>query len=145
MQNEQLVARKCESDFVPMSSSESSIPKRGKLNRELKSCQVLSKCTQTHSSHLNNFVQKQIEESTTLPAKKIIPSGDTAQDMLELFLGPLLKKAPMKEPDPEITREMLSSTYESNISPLRSCMDVEKNAPLMKKKSSLKDKVAMFF
>lgn len=143
-QNEDLVARKCKSDFVPMSSSESSIPNRGKLNRELTSCQVLSKCTQTHSSHPNNFIQKQIEESTTLPSSKIIQSGDTAQDMLELLLGPLLKKAPMKEPDPEITREMLSSTYESN-SPLRSRMDVEEKAPLMKKKSSLKDKVAMFF
>lgn len=84
-----------------------------------------------------------MEVSATSPGNKIIESGDSAQDMLELFLGPLLKKAPPKEADPEITRQMLSSPYELD-GPLRSCMDVEKEAPLMKKKSSLKDKVAMF-
>ncbi|PKU75248.1 hypothetical protein MA16_Dca024822 [Dendrobium catenatum] len=65
--------------------------------------------------------------------------------MLELFLGPLLNKAPpVKEPDPDVTRELLASTYESD-SLVRSFVDVAKQVTFIKKKSSLKDKVAMFF
>ncbi|KAI0503785.1 hypothetical protein KFK09_014728 [Dendrobium nobile] len=132
MQKEQSVARKSESNSIPISSSESSIPHRG----EFRSCQVLSKCTQTRSSHL--------KESAT-STKKIIGSGDAAQDMLELFLGPLLNKSPpVKEPDPDVTRELLASTYESG-SLVRSFVDVAKQVTFIKKKSSLKDKVAMFF
>ncbi|KAL0915886.1 hypothetical protein M5K25_013351 [Dendrobium thyrsiflorum] len=129
MQNEQSVALKSESVSIPISSSKSSIPHRG----EFRSFQVLSKCTKKHR-----------EESAT-SAKEIIRSGDAAQDMLELFLGPLLNRAPaVKEPDPDVTRELLTSTCKSDRL-VRSFVDIAKQATLVKKKSSLKDKVALFF
>ncbi|KAJ1694078.1 hypothetical protein LUZ63_010776 [Rhynchospora breviuscula] len=74
-------------------------------------------------------------------------SGDPAQEMLDLFLGPLLRKPPpVKEPAVESVDEVCS------ISLVKTCDHavyregnaVEETETLAKKKSSLKDKVSMF-
>lgn len=69
-------------------------------------------------------------------------TGDPAQEMLDLFLGPLLKK-PLEEQKriESITKDMivipeLRKQSQNHVG--------EEFVPLMKKKSSLKDKVAVF-
>ncbi|XVE91791.1 hypothetical protein REPUB_Repub01dG0042100 [Reevesia pubescens] len=69
-----------------------------------------------------------------------IRTGDPAQDMLDLFLGPLLKKTVEEKRTEFITRDL---TF-SNEFGKGSQNDVkEETAPLTKKKCTLKDKVAM--
>ncbi|KAL7001488.1 hypothetical protein U1Q18_002640 [Sarracenia purpurea var. burkii] len=69
-------------------------------------------------------------------------TGDPAQDMLDLFLGPLLKKPDGEENKIElIEKEML---FSCEIVKQRQGNIASEVVPLTKKKSSLKDKVAMF-
>ncbi|XP_061342175.1 uncharacterized protein LOC133288435 isoform X2 [Gastrolobium bilobum] len=70
-------------------------------------------------------------------------TGHPAQDMLDLFLGPLLRKTLEKEEKRKSTVESLEITHEFN----RLSQDEnvgEEMVPLMKKRNTLKDKVAMF-
>lgn len=67
-------------------------------------------------------------------------SGNPTQDMLDLFLGPLLKKTQEKEK--EITEE-INFTHEVKKQPCSVVLG-EEPPVVMKKKTSLKDKVAMF-
>ncbi|KAB1206093.1 hypothetical protein CJ030_MR7G005997 [Morella rubra] len=71
----------------------------------------------------------------------IVNAKDPAQDMLDLFLGPLLKK-PLKEDNRLLMKDM-SFSYEFETQ-IQNNVVIEEREPLMKKKSSLKDKVAMF-
>lgn len=69
-------------------------------------------------------------------------TGDPAQDMLNLFLGPLLSKTLEKEKSKYIV-ENAKITHEWT----RQSQDEfggEERVPLMKKRNTLKDKVAMF-
>ncbi|XP_020589278.1 uncharacterized protein LOC110030730 [Phalaenopsis equestris] len=150
VQNEQSAARKSECNSIPRNSSESSTSHSGTLNREIKFSPALSKCTQTRSSNLNNVAKKLTEESATSPNGKTAQSNGAVEDMLQLFLGPLLKKAPLNEPDPEITKELTVVAYKSDclirssVDAEKLAVDAEKLAPLTKKKNSLKDKVTIF-
>lgn len=68
-------------------------------------------------------------------------TGDPAQDMLDLFLGPLLKK-PFEQKTRSLIKDM-EFAYEFEMQSQNTVVG-EEIEPLMKKKSSLKDKVAMF-
>ncbi|KAG0463526.1 hypothetical protein HPP92_019595 [Vanilla planifolia] len=85
-QPEPPVASKPEPISNPMASSVSSTARGGKLNGASGSLQVLTKCAQ----------------------EKIL-AGDPAQEMLDLLLGPLLKKASKKESEQETTIELFTS------------------------------------
>ncbi|XP_027356214.1 uncharacterized protein LOC113865694 isoform X2 [Abrus precatorius] len=83
--------------------------------------------------------------STTgkLIATSTSQSGHPAQDMLDLFLGPLLRKTLEKEEESKSVVKNLQITHEFP----RQSQDEsarEEVVPLMKKKNTLKDKVAMF-
>ena len=94
----------------------------------------------------NNGVNSSYKLNSTSTEKIVISTtGDPAHDMLDLFLGPLLKK-PVEEKknnfmlgDVAISQEVGKFGIESKKNIAR-----EEIVPLMKKKSSLKDKVAMF-
>jgi hypothetical protein len=68
-------------------------------------------------------------------------TADPAQDMLDLFLGPLLKK-PLMEENKSFVKD-IAFAYEIERQSQNNVVG-EEIEPLMKKKSSLKDKVAMF-
>ncbi|KAF7151633.1 hypothetical protein RHSIM_Rhsim02G0032700 [Rhododendron simsii] len=70
-------------------------------------------------------------------------TGDPAQDMLDLLLGPLLKKPGWEENKIGLIKEDM--TFAGDITKQRqNNIGTEVVVPLTKKKSSLKDKVAMF-
>lgn len=95
---------------------------------------------------ISYLIENERDEKESLAGRDAIAvnrTGDPAQDMLNLFLGPLLKK-PQKE---EKTLDLLSVNMKIHCNFDKhgeSGVAVEHQAPLTKKKSSLKDKVAMF-
>ncbi|PKA54348.1 hypothetical protein AXF42_Ash000181 [Apostasia shenzhenica] len=120
-----------------------SVAKDVKISGSAVSSQQFTKCSQT-SCHAENEVEHKSEKAASSSACEFIGTGDAAHDMLKLFLGPLLQKSPPPGRwNPEITPELLTSVYQSGSS-ARSLVDVEDDALLMKKKCSLKEKVAMF-
>lgn len=70
-------------------------------------------------------------------------TGDPAQDMLDLFLGPLLRKPVEEEKMSQFFAEEVISIQDQK-KQSSNVVSIEAVSPL-KKKSSLKDKVAMFF
>ncbi|KAF5747490.1 hypothetical protein HS088_TW05G00211 [Tripterygium wilfordii] len=68
-------------------------------------------------------------------------TGDPAQDMLDLFLGPLLKKTREEEQNSEVISKDMTFNYDFQ---KESQHDVaaDEMAPVMKKKSSLRDQVS---
>ncbi|GFS36780.1 hypothetical protein Acr_00g0047990 [Actinidia rufa] len=70
-------------------------------------------------------------------------TGDPAHDMLDLFLGPLLKKPPGEEHKIEFIEEDMSFACEIK-KQRQNNIATDEVVPLTKKKRSLKDKVAMF-
>ncbi|XP_052204145.1 uncharacterized protein LOC127809423 [Diospyros lotus] len=70
-------------------------------------------------------------------------TGDPAQDMLDLFLGPLLKKPPAEENKFEIFKAEMTFAFQSK-KQRENNTTTEEVVPLTKKKSSLRDKVSMF-
>lgn len=106
--------------------------------------QEMSTCTTTGSSP--NLVGSEREERESFESGVTITTsrtGDPAQDMLELLLGPLLKKPQAGERTLDTLRKdmAIACDFGEDIS---SQAGVEQEVPLTKKKSSLKDKVAMF-
>lgn len=69
-------------------------------------------------------------------------TGDPAHDMLDLFLGPLLKKPLEKEKKTEFVMDDVAFCPNFEIQSQKSTV-MEEAAAATKKKSSLKDKVAM--
>ncbi|KAK8940662.1 hypothetical protein KSP39_PZI010764 [Platanthera zijinensis] len=102
MLHDQSVTRKSDS-FISNSFPVTPSPTlEEKLDGGIRSRQSLSKCNQTG-------------ESVCSSSSRVIQFGDAAQDMLELFLGPLLKKAPpLNESNPETARELRTANYESD-------------------------------
>lgn len=93
-------------------------------------------------SEKNNLI-----EDTNIPSN-VVTTGNPAQDMLDLFLGPLLQKsAPVKErliePVEEVCNFSLVETNEKAVY-REEKKPAEERETLVKKKGSLKDKVAMF-
>ncbi|KAJ4774323.1 hypothetical protein LUZ62_058580 [Rhynchospora pubera] len=87
-----------------------------------------------------------LTEDTLIPTN-VAKSGDPAQEMLDLFLGPLLRKPPpVKEPTVESVNEVCSTSLVKTCdnAVYREGNAVEETETLVKKKSSLKDKVSMF-
>lgn len=70
-------------------------------------------------------------------------SGNPTQDMLDLFLGPLLKKTQEGEKEDVTLTEEINFTHEVKNQSF-SVVHGGEPAVVMKKKTSLKDKVAMF-
>ena len=86
-------------------------------------------------------------EDTNIPSN-VVTTGNPVQDMLDLFLGPLLKKSalvkePLIEPLEEVCNFSLVETNEKAVYRDEK-KPVEERETLVKKKGSLKDKVAMF-
>ncbi|ONK71100.1 uncharacterized protein A4U43_C04F4720 [Asparagus officinalis] len=190
-QNELLASRECTSETNPSNLSISSKAIKGRALQAGESSHILSRCTSTnHSSRLSENEEKEGENHKSGNfSGNIISTGDTAQDMLNLYLGPFMMKSPSKEqsiqkiePKRLVSAQTIESkrwtsaqTIDSNRLPsiqeieakeLPSIWAIEsktlpsiyelneqltshefskEEAPLMKKKSSLKDKVAMFF
>ncbi|KAJ3690156.1 hypothetical protein LUZ61_019320 [Rhynchospora tenuis] len=87
-----------------------------------------------------------LTEDTIIPTN-VAKSGDPAQEMLDLFLGPLLRKPPpVKKPAVESVDEVCSTSVVKTCdnSVCREGNAVEQTETLVKKKGSLKDKVSMF-
>lgn len=70
-------------------------------------------------------------------------TGDPAQDMLDLFLGPLLKKPVEDQNSTKFTTNDIEFRKLSQTQKTDAGQEHTVAAPVMKKKSSLKDKVAM--
>ncbi|XP_072957118.1 uncharacterized protein [Typha angustifolia] len=109
------------------------------------SAKALSRCTtQSRSPLMDSEGNKNKSPSTELCSTNITRTGDAAQYMLDLFLGPLLNKPPAREEEHDAV-DTISMTKTHVIDR----KDVHREGwreeePLMKKKSSLKDKVALF-
>ncbi|KAJ8649268.1 hypothetical protein MRB53_002291 [Persea americana] len=105
--------------------------------------QEMSTCTITGSSP--NLVGSEREERESLASRVTITTsrtGDPAQDILELLLGPLLEKPQVGERTLDTLRKVvMACNFGQDIS---SQAGVEQEMPLTKNKSGLKDKVAMF-
>lgn len=137
-------SRKSTSRLCPLSSVTSEADVKGPLQAN-GSSQILSKCSASSCiSHLTETEGKGKENPKTENIGiNIIRTGDAAQDMLNVFLGPLLKKPPPKERVcGALESEWLLSIDKSD-KEVRDMLSSEE-APVVKKKSSLKDKVAMF-
>lgn len=91
---------------------------------------------------VHNSIETSAGEGTVVNQSR---TGDPAQDMLDLLLGPLLKKPAWEENKIGLTKEDM--TFAGDITKQRqepqNNIDTEVVVPLTKKKSSLKDKVAM--
>ncbi|KAF3327994.1 hypothetical protein FCM35_KLT06600 [Carex littledalei] len=127
-------------------SKDASKPVPGpRLTKGLLKCSTSK--TITDSSDYTLSEKNNLIEDTNIPSN-VVTTGNPAQDMLDLFLGPLLKKSPpVKEPAIESVEEVCnSSLVETNEKAVyrEEKNPVEERETLVKKRSSLKDKVAMF-
>ncbi|OVA01140.1 hypothetical protein BVC80_8819g19 [Macleaya cordata] len=96
----------------------------------------------------SDFTKTRLNNQDSSASMTIIGSpcrtGDPTQDMLDLFLGPLLRKPQTEERKFESVTEDI--TLDCEFRKQNQSENLGKEVvPLMKKKSSLKDKVAMFF
>ncbi|KAH7664338.1 hypothetical protein IHE45_14G115200 [Dioscorea alata] len=102
---------------------------------------TLTKCTS--SQIIGNEVNDKDSPAVENFSCNIARTGDAAQDMLELFLGPLLKKEAHKQLDIGISKtEGMIFVDESNEAHSQTVL--AEKAAVEKKKGSLKEKVAMF-
>lgn len=87
-----------------------------------------------------NFCEAMTKEEIVVPIER---TGDPAQDMLNLLLGPLLKKRANEEKKneelPTNSRMFIGEVNQSQVSNVTG-----DTIPQPKKKTSLKDKIAMF-
>ncbi|CAI9275287.1 unnamed protein product [Lactuca saligna] len=117
-----------------------------------KSSEGLLKRKSSHSSSSSSVIKTSLNapQATKSPAQEETAlhyestettTGDAAQDMLDLLLGPLLKKSIRKEEDTSIKDMIVTHEVEN----LQQHDAVVSNKPLnlTKKKSSLRDAVAM--
>lgn len=126
--------RECRSErIVPTTVSSSNVSVRLLDAPNGNQSSLTEEVTASHSS----TVSLASEESAVIDRK----TGDPAQDMLDLFLGPLLKK-PFEQENRSFIKDM-EFAYEFERQSQNTVVG-EEIEPLMKKKSSLKDKVAMF-
>lgn len=81
-------------------------------------------------------------QEETASCHYVSSTGDPAQDMLDLLLGPLLTQPPKKEKLDVITDEMIAAHRLKKQNQKLESNDAV--IPLAKKKTSLRDQVAMF-
>lgn len=104
---------------------------------------TLTKCTRSSLQIVGNEVKDKDPPAVENVSCNIARTGDAAQDMLEVFLGPLLKKEAHKQQDIGISKpEGMIFVDESN--EVHSQAMLTEKASVEKKKGSLKEKVAMF-
>jgi hypothetical protein len=72
-------------------------------------------------------------------------TGDIVQDMLNVFLGPLLSKPASYVKEPEPVESLSTTIYHVPEQKDWHSEVLRQGEPVVKKKSSLKDKVALFF
>ncbi|KAI3976454.1 hypothetical protein MKX01_008312 [Papaver californicum] len=106
-----------------------------------KYCTVSMKETSTSTLTKNN--RESSEDGATIISSQS-RTGDSTQDMLDLFLGPLLKIPQTGGERSESVAEDFNLACEFR-KHKRNQVVGEEVVPLTKKKSSLKDRVAMFF
>lgn len=147
-QNEQLIIRESNLKAHPSSLSASSNIDAGRPIQSAGSGKILFKCTTTSSSAYLTNTERNIEKSPGVGnfATNIPRTGDTVQDMLDLFIGPLLKKPlAIEQENGAINTESMNITNETDKQDRsRELWREEGTLILTKKKSSFKDKVAMF-
>ncbi|KAK3157809.1 hypothetical protein QOZ80_2AG0128390 [Eleusine coracana subsp. coracana] len=108
---------------------------------------ISTECTAiTRNTSPNEYRQDESSSQQELPCPPSFKmTGDIVQDMLNVFLGPLLSKPAtyVKEPDPV---ESVTTTIRHVPEKKDWRSEVPRQGePVVKKKSSLKDKVALFF
>ncbi|XAR53202.1 hypothetical protein NMG60_11021655 [Bertholletia excelsa] len=105
----------------------------------------LSSAALSTTTHKETFCAHKSTEILACEAAVVNPSrtGDPAQDMLNLFLGPLLNKPLHLQNKTEPMKEDQAYSYVTQKQKQNSNA-TEEIVPMMKKKSSLKDRVAMF-
>ncbi|KAI4357081.1 hypothetical protein L6164_001052 [Bauhinia variegata] len=133
---------------ISMRKEQQEVP--GRQCESVKQVPATSESRSTNDLNIENerspaHAKPAVDHYTPTTASEIIPTstcqtGDPAQDMLDLFLGPLLKKKPLEEEKRESFVEDFSFTHELARQGQDEIVGEEKG-PLMKKKSSLKDKV----
>lgn len=103
----------------------------------------LLQCT-TNTTPSECRVDKNNRHEELQCSSSIKMTGDVAQDMLNIFLGPLLSKPAVYERKPEVIESIAMNV---NHAPQKKDLHSEvqrQGGPVTKKKSSLKDKVALF-
>lgn len=103
-------------------------------NNDSKQSSLDFKTSVPHSTEISGGEKVDIGARTT---------GDPAKDMLDLFLGPLLKKSVENEQSKFVTTDVQFSC-DLKSQNQRHNDNVGEVVTVMKKKSSLKDKVAIF-
>ncbi|KAK9076277.1 hypothetical protein SSX86_004610 [Deinandra increscens subsp. villosa] len=124
-------------EFVENDKSDTGQQKPPEVQCELRSKSAYTK-SPVHEETGSHYKTVETSSKVTVADSKL--TGDAAQDMLDLFLGPLLKKPILKE-ETSSTNDILISHEIKN----RQHAAVISNKPvtLTKKKSSLRDAVAM--
>lgn len=113
------------------------------------SCHTIStECTAiTRNASPSEHGQDESSNHQELECRSFKMTGDIVQDMLNVFLGPLLSKPAsasyVKEPDP--VESVTTTIYHVPEKKDWRSEVPRQGEPVVKKKSSLKDKVALFF
>eukprot|EP00262_Sarcandra_glabra_P022195 TRINITY_DN9744_c0_g1_i1.p1 TRINITY_DN9744_c0_g1~~TRINITY_DN9744_c0_g1_i1.p1 ORF type:complete len:318 (+),score=61.32 TRINITY_DN9744_c0_g1_i1:150-1103(+) len=131
-----------ETTTEPPSKSECSsnlIFPRNRSGDSLQATTTGRSCDLTETARMET--ESTVNEGIAVTASR---TGDPAQDMLDLFLGPLLKKPRTEENKLELVTEDVKTFASQHSEQAKSGVVVEEGALLVKKKSSLKDKVARF-
>ncbi|XP_008779022.2 uncharacterized protein LOC103698756 [Phoenix dactylifera] len=147
-QHEHSITRESHSETHPSSLLASSYVDAGRPIQAAGSGKMLSKCTTTSSSSHSTNTERNKGKSPGAEnvATNISGTGDAVQDMLHLFIGPLLKKPLAIEQENGATKtESMNIPNETGKQDrIGEVWSEEGTLILTKKKSSLKDKVAMF-
>nr|XP_029117393.1 uncharacterized protein LOC105034259 isoform X2 [Elaeis guineensis] len=147
-QHEHSITRESHLKANPSSLSASSNVNAGRPIQAAGSGKIISKCITTSSSSYLTDTERNKEKRLGGEnfATNITRTGDTVQDMLDLFIGPLLQKpSAIEQENGTIKTESMNITVETDKQARsRELWREEGTLVLTKKKSSFKDKVAMF-
>ncbi|KAK1320136.1 hypothetical protein QJS10_CPA03g02542 [Acorus calamus] len=116
--------------------------------QEEKSLSGPSRCTTViHGGPAETSVKEHENPPSPVASSNPSKTGDAAQDMLDLLLGPLLKKPPVNEAKPKSLTEDIRLECELNSKRVIQSVDLGREqlvAAPKKKKSSLKEQIAVF-
>lgn len=115
------------------------VPMKENISVEKQFGDTLQSKNTINLEEVNKRWSKEEETETYKPSM----SGNPTQDMLDLFLGPLLKKTREKEKKVDLTTEEIDFDLEMSRRQNKPGEELA-NVAVAKKKSSLKDRVAMF-
>ncbi|KAK1297766.1 hypothetical protein QJS10_CPB15g00092 [Acorus calamus] len=115
--------------------------------QEDKSLSGPSRCTTViHGGPAETSGKEHENPSSPVASSNPSKTGNAAQDMLDLLLGPLLKKPPVNEAKPKSLTEDIRLECELNSKRVIQSVDLgrEQLVAAPKKKSSLKEQIALF-